>query len=98
MPQHTAGTILPARGKGAITRIPAAFWLVLLAFLLLLAAPAQAKKADKSQLDGNWGKTLALLTQTKDPLAQKLLVWLYASESTMASEPRGLRKFEENNP
>lgn len=97
MAQHTAGARGRARGKGAITRAIAAAGLVFTVFLFLLAAPAEAKKAEKSKLDGSWPKTLALLSATQDPLAQKMLVWLYASETNVLSEPRALMKFVEDN-
>lgn len=98
MPQHTAGGCPSARGKGAITRTAAGFWLIFTLLLLIFTAPAQAKKTDTSKLDGSWAKTLALLTATNDPLAQKLLVWLYASETSVGSEPRALMNFVEKNP
>lgn len=65
------------------------------------AKPAEkkpAKKADASPLDGDWQKTFALIRDTKDPIAQKLVVWFYASETNVPSEPRALMRFVEDNP
>lgn len=56
------------------------------------------KKADASPLDGDWQKTFALIRDTKDPIAQKLVVWFYASETNVPSEPRALMRFVEDNP
>lgn len=74
-----------------------AFLAFSLAFLLP-GMPASAKKPDASALDGNWQKTFALLRDTKDPVAQKLVVWLYASQTSVPSEPRALMSFVNANP
>ncbi len=58
---------------------------------------AASSKAKESQLDSNWQKTFAL-RNAKDPVAQKLIVWLYASETSVPSEPRALMTFIEQNP
>lgn len=66
--------------------------------MLLITAPAEAKKADKNKQDSNWQKTFAVLAATKDPVAKKLAVWFYASETSIGSEPRALMTFVEKNP
>ncbi len=58
-----------------------------------LAAPRKS-----AQLDGSWQKTFDLLRNTSDPVAQKLVTWLYASETRVPAEPRALMAFIEENP
>lgn len=98
MPQHTAADCSAARGKGHVNWLFKAVFTIFTAFFLLAATPALAKKAEKSSVDDSWQKTFALLSDTKDPVAQKLIVWLYASQTSMPSEPRSLMKFVEGNP
>lgn len=98
MPQHTAATQPPARGKAGL----APLWMTAIALFSMVfiacADPASAKKAASSKLDSNWLKITTLLGNTKDPVASKLIVWLYATETKIPSEPRALIKFIEQNP
>ncbi len=98
MPQHTAPLPAPARGKArALRRLGA--WITAATLAAFLAvSPAAAKKPEKSRLDANWLKITTLLSNTGDPVAKKLIVWLYASETTVPSEPKALMDFVSNNP
>ncbi len=56
------------------------------------------KKPQASALDDNWQKTFALIGNKKDPVAQKLVVWLYATETEIAADPKALMQFAAANP
>lgn len=56
------------------------------------------KKPQASALDSNWQKTFALIGNKKDPVAQKLVVWLYATETEIAADPKALMQFAAANP
>lgn len=68
--------------------------------LLMLANPlptASAYAANAAEVGADLQKTLSLLSQRQDPVARKLLVWLYATESNLPIHAPDLIAFTRNN-
>lgn len=64
------------------------------------ASPTLAKKADTAtHVSGaDWDKTFTLIRQNKDPVAQKLLTWIYVTETTFPIATETLIDFVTQNP
>jgi len=60
--------------------------------------PHKQKAAVTSQMDNDWPKTFALIKNHSDPVAAKLLTWIYVVETPLPVEPRQLLDFIKENP
>lgn len=78
---------------------------ILAGMLLVLPSSAvnAAKKEDQrtsasSVMDKDWQKALALMQDQSDPVAQKLVSWIYATETNLPIASRDLISFVRTNP
>lgn len=65
--------------------------------LALAASPALAAKKDKSNLDESLQNTFALVQNHQDPVAGKLVTWLYATETRIPVHAPDLMAFVRRN-
>ena len=58
-----------------------------------------ARRAAKStEMDEDWQKTVALVQNQKDPVARKLLTWIYVTGTRLPIDAKQLIAFESANP
>lgn len=62
------------------------------------AAERRAEAARKTELDQDWLKTVALVQNQKDPVARKLLTWIYVTGTRLPIDAKQLIAFEAANP
>ena len=69
-------------------------------FLMLSISCSHSAHAASSSsvLDKDWQKTFSLIKNKQDPVAQKLVIWLYATETNIGSDAEGLIAFIRQNP
>jgi soluble lytic murein transglycosylase len=62
--------------------------------------PAAAKRESPAakDMDQDWQKTAALVQKQQDPVARKLLTWIYVTGTKMPIEPKQLIAFRNANP
>jgi soluble lytic murein transglycosylase len=62
------------------------------------AAQRRAAAAEKEELEQDWQKTVVLVQNQKDPVARKLLTWIYVTGTRMPIDAKQLIAFETANP
>ncbi|MDD9901105.1 MAG: transglycosylase SLT domain-containing protein [Alphaproteobacteria bacterium] len=78
-----------------------AFLIVLACAFVFIAPPAAAAKKSgnaSAVLDEDWQKTFALMQDQKNPIAAKLLTWIYVTETNLPIEAHELMRFVNENP
>ena len=60
--------------------------------------PARRVERVQSDLDQDWQKTVALVQNQKDPIARKLLTWIYVTGTRLPIDSKQLIAFETANP
>jgi soluble lytic murein transglycosylase len=65
---------------------------------ILRKPPPRKQKVQSRPVDDEWQKAALLLKSSSDPVARKLLLWIYVTETNLSIEAHSLVSFVENNP
>lgn len=65
---------------------------------ILRKPPPRKQKVQSRAVDDEWQKAALLLKSSGDPVARKLLLWIYVTETNMPIEAHSLIEFTKANP